>query len=84
MYATIGGIGYVKRGPATVGAIVGALIFFFIQPMQTSLEIVLLLAVFLFGVLASSVLSKKDNLKDPQYIIMPSFLVAVGALFSYL
>lgn len=64
------GLGYLKRGPATAGAVAGAVIFYFIQPIHVWVIVMILVAVFLLGVCGSSLISKEEKVKDPQYIII--------------
>ena len=69
-FTSVFGIGYLKRGPATAGAVAGAVIFYFIQPIHVWVIVMILVAVFLLGVCGSSLISKEEKLKDPQYIII--------------
>jgi phosphatidylglycerophosphatase A len=67
--ASVGGIGFVPRGPATVASLVGALVFMSLRP-GLGIQILMLVAVVAIGQLWVAPRTRAANMRDPQFVVI--------------
>ena len=74
LYVTCFKIGYIPFGPGTFGSLLSLCLWFLIVNNSLFIKILLISIFFIIGVFASEIISKKNNEKDPGYIIIDELI----------
>ena len=73
-FSTCFKIGYVSFAPGTFGSIFSLLMWFLIYNYSLFIKLLIITTIFFLGVYSSEIISKKNNLKDPGFIVIDEFV----------
>lgn len=73
-FSTCFKIGYVSFAPGTFGSIFSLLMWFLVYNYSLFIKLLIITTIFFLGVYSSEIISKKNNLKDPGFIVIDEFV----------
>jgi len=80
IYCSLLGIGFIKRGGATIGAILGVVFFYIIDEKRLFPLLLIWCVILAAGIISSDIISKELDNSDPQLVIIDEFLGAFTTL----
>ncbi|NPV10187.1 MAG: phosphatidylglycerophosphatase A [Ignavibacteria bacterium] len=80
IFCSLFGIGFIKRGGASIGAVLGVIFFYFINETGFMLLFLIWAIILILGMMFSDLISRDLCNKDPQFIIIDEFIGAFTSL----